>query len=113
MTLVLEDVAEEQLALSLIIARFARVLPEHKEILESNAKHYSVLKTQIVILANLVSKINALMCVGWMEYVEAMQSVQLLTILHYVPVMQGILETRQLDVREFSNAQFKMIAPIT
>ena len=113
MTLVLEDVDEVQLALSLIIARFARVLPEHKEILESNAKHYNVLKTQIVILANLVSKINALTSVGWMEYVEAMQSVQPLTTLHYVPVKQGTLETPQSDVRGFSNAQFKTIAPIT
>jgi hypothetical protein len=104
---------DRYIALSLIIARFARVLPEHKEILESNAKHYSVLKTQIVIQENLVSKINALMYVGWMEYVETMQSVQPLTTLHYVPVMQGTLETPLLDARGFSNAQFKMIVLIT
>ena len=113
MTLALDDADEEQLALSLIIAHFARVLQEHKEILESNAKHYSVLRTQIVILANLVSKINALMCVGWMEYVEAMQNVQPSTTLLSVPVMQDIQEILQLDARRFSNVLFKMIVLIT
>lgn len=97
----------------MIIAHFVRVLRGPKETLESNAKPYSVLKIQIVTPENLVLKTNVWMYVGWMEYVEAMQNVQQSTTPLYVPVMQDIQETLQLDAGRFSNVLFKMTVLIT